>query len=341
MKRFPGRHLNCANIRDRASSRLVGPRGIALLALTMISGCAMARHKLSARQSDANSSIIVALDRTAMQEIALSALAPAYSTVHIAALTNPAGAKEAVHLAVQSAIETLPPVKEVYTADDASRRGVRLTWPYHADSAYQIRVSAGSIADLILDRRERVLTIGGGDTMRWLVTSVPMTSAGSSIAAPHILIKPVRARLKTNLIILTTARVYHVQLASVVSGGMTILAWQPIAAPVMSRVQKTSMTPPVAKSRHYRITTNERTLQPMTVIDNGRQVFIHMPLTFATASAPPLFIIQPDQSAQLVNYRLAGRTYIVDRLFDHAELRIGLRPQQRVRIDALPEGHPQ
>ena len=34
----------------------------------------------------------------------------------------------------------------------------------------------------------------------------------------------------------------------------------------------------------------------------------------------------------LVNYRMAGRYYIVDRLFDVAELRLGEKPQTIVRI---------
>ena len=44
--------------------------------------------------------------------------------------------------------------------------------------------------------------------------------------------------------------------------------------------------------------------------------------------APPLFVIE-DNEPVLVNYRLKDGSYIVDRLFDEAELRIG---KKRVRI---------
>ena len=37
---------------------------------------------------------------------------------------------------------------------------------------------------------------------------------------------------------------------------------------------------------------------------------------------------------QLVNYRVAGRYYVVDRLFGVAELRLGGKKQQIVRITA-------
>lgn len=48
--------------------------------------------------------------------------------------------------------------------------------------------------------------------------------------------------------------------------------------------------------------------------------------------APPLFMIGPKGDAELANYRMSGRYYVVDRLFDVAELRLGLKQQQVVRI---------
>ena len=50
--------------------------------------------------------------------------------------------------------------------------------------------------------------------------------------------------------------------------------------------------------------------------------------------APPLFVIGEDGEAQLVNYRVAGRYYVVDRLFGAAELRLGGKKQQIVRISS-------
>jgi type IV secretion system protein VirB9 len=41
----------------------------------------------------------------------------------------------------------------------------------------------------------------------------------------------------------------------------------------------------------------------------------------------------------VVNYRVRGRYYIVDRLFSEAELRLGEKPQQVVRIVRADAGH--
>ena len=46
----------------------------------------------------------------------------------------------------------------------------------------------------------------------------------------------------------------------------------------------------------------------------------------------PRQVIGPDAKPALVNYRVRGTTYIVDRLFAAAELRLGTAPQQVVRI---------
>jgi type IV secretion system protein VirB9 len=57
----------------------------------------------------------------------------------------------------------------------------------------------------------------------------------------------------------------------------------------------------------------------------------------ATGEAPPLFVIGGDGKAELVNYRLRERFYVVDRIFDAAELRLGRKKQQVVRISRLSQ----
>jgi hypothetical protein len=63
------------------------------------------------------------------------------------------------------------------------------------------------------------------------------------------------------------------------------------------------------------------------------QVFIEFPAGFARDQAPPLFARGSDGTSELINYRVRGRFYVVDRLFDAAELRLGGRKQQVVRIE--------
>ena len=61
-------------------------------------------------------------------------------------------------------------------------------------------------------------------------------------------------------------------------------------------------------------------------------MFIEFPSTLPQGEAPPLFVSGAGGRTELVNYRLRGRYYVVDRLFSAAELRLGERRQQVVRI---------
>lgn len=70
------------------------------------------------------------------------------------------------------------------------------------------------------------------------------------------------------------------------------------------------------------------------------------PSEYLTTRGPafaPLFIVGPNGENQLVNYRVNGSYYIVDRMFAAAELRLGEDPQQVVRItrtDGRSPGRP-
>ena len=51
-----------------------------------------------------------------------------------------------------------------------------------------------------------------------------------------------------------------------------------------------------------------------------------------------LFLVDGEDTVSLVNYRVRGRYYVVDRIFDAAELRLGAKKQAVVRITRTVEG---
>jgi type IV secretion system protein VirB9 len=57
----------------------------------------------------------------------------------------------------------------------------------------------------------------------------------------------------------------------------------------------------------------------------------------ARGDMPPLFAIGASGAAELVNYRVAGRYMIVDRLFERAELRLA-SGKRGVRVSIVREG---
>ncbi len=66
--------------------------------------------------------------------------------------------------------------------------------------------------------------------------------------------------------------------------------------------------------------------------DDGNKVYIEFPARLDQGEAPPPFVVGASGDSQFVNYRVSGHHYIVDRLFAAAELRLGEKPQQIVRI---------
>ena len=89
---------------------------------------------------------------------------------------------------------------------------------------------------------------------------------------------------------------------------------------------------------NYQIGGDKPAWLPLRAFDDGRQTFVEFPESIAVGEAPPLFVIGPSGDAELVNYRVRGRFYIIDRLFDVAELRLGTKKQQIVRIERVAEG---
>jgi type IV secretion system protein VirB9 len=79
----------------------------------------------------------------------------------------------------------------------------------------------------------------------------------------------------------------------------------------------------------------------LRAFDDGRQTFIEFPASLAVGEAPPLFLVDAKGTVSLVNYRVQGRYYVVDRIFDTAELRLGLKHQDVVQISRLGEAEDQ
>jgi len=83
----------------------------------------------------------------------------------------------------------------------------------------------------------------------------------------------------------------------------------------------------------YRIEGDRPPWRPVRAFDDGRQVFVEFPAGIAQGEMPPLWVVGQGDTAELVNYRVRGRYIVVDRLFAAAELRLGAKRQQRVRIE--------
>jgi type IV secretion system protein VirB9 len=83
----------------------------------------------------------------------------------------------------------------------------------------------------------------------------------------------------------------------------------------------------------YAVKGGDENLRPVRVFDDGAKTYIQMPLGVQNRQAPALVILGQDGKGELVNYRVKDQLYVVDRLFDHAQLILGSgKKAQKVEI---------
>lgn len=218
-------------------------------------------------------------------------------------------------------------------------------YPYTQGALYQVYTAVGQITDVALQPGEQLVGSGpvaAGDTVRWMIGDTESGSGGTRQI--HILVKPTRADLTTNLVINTDRRTYHMELRSTTGTYMASVSWQyPQDQLIALRRQNTraEAAQPVATgvdlasiNFRYSIKGDRAPWRPLRAFDDGSQVFIEFPRGIGQGEMPPLFIVGPEgDTSELVNYRVRGNHMMVDRLFAAAELRFGSgRKQQRVRI---------
>lgn len=213
-------------------------------------------------------------------------------------------------------------------------------YPFSDGALYRLYAAPERVTDIALQPGEAVVSVAAGDTVRWTVGDT--TSGSGDAKRVHILVKPFAAGLSTNLVITTDRRAYHLQLESTSATAMAALSWtypQDELIAIRRAAEQERAAAPVASGLAidqlyfgYAITGDNPPWRPLRAFDDGRQTYIEFPASIAVGEAPPLFTLDPDGGAQLVNYRMSGRFYVVDRLFGAAELRLGEKKQAVVRI---------
>ena len=224
-------------------------------------------------------------------------------------------------------------------------------YPYSAGALYQAYTAPGEITDIALQEGEQLVGTGpvaAGDTVRWIIGDTE--SGAGATKKVHILVKPTRPDLMTNLVINTDRRTYLLELRSTEKTYMASVSWQyaedqlialhqqnraaEAAAPIASGVDLASI------NFRYAIEGDNPAWRPLRAFDDGQKVFIEFPSGIRQGEMPPLFVIGPAGGSELVNYRVRQNYYIVDRLFAAAELRLGDKDSERrvriVRTDGRP-----
>ncbi|MGC1469730.1 MAG: P-type conjugative transfer protein TrbG, partial [Sphingorhabdus sp.] len=191
----------------------------------------------------------------------------------------------------------------------------RFVWAEGA--LYQVYAAPGQITDIALQPGEQLVGAGpvaAGDTVRWIIGDT--TSGTGNATRVHILVKPTRSDLATNLIINTDRRTYHLELRASSSTYMASVSWtypQDELIAIRGRASAAEAAAPVAAgialpnlSFGYRISGDRPDWRPVRVFDDGVRTFIEFPEGVARGEMPPVFVIGASGEGELVNYRVSG-----------------------------------
>jgi type IV secretion system protein VirB9 len=241
------------------------------------------------------------------------------------------------------------PVKRVQLANELARVeparanfiDATQVWPFSPDALYQVYSSPEKITDISLEAGEELVSVSAGDTVRWIIGDT--TSGTGTTQRVHVLVKPTRPDLRTNLLINTNRRTYHLELSSTAQTWLASVSWQyPLdqLALLKTASSRAIVASPIAEgvalerlNFGYEISGDRPTWRPIRAFDDGQKVYLQFPADIAQGDLPPLFIVGERKQAELVNYRVHAPYYIVDRLFEVAELRLGGKNEIKVRIE--------
>lgn len=216
--------------------------------------------------------------------------------------------------------------------DSGSFQEARHIYTYEPGALYELYTNPNYVSTILLEPGEILNNIAAGDTSRWMVSQAEgeTDSEGRTI----VLVKPQAANLRTNIVLITDRRTYLVE---AVSRGDSVYSAQ--VAWTYPQSTEQGHTPGIENLNfNYRIraTRGQRPeWLPTRAFDDGRRTYVEFPNAVASSDMPPLFVITAD-GAELVNYRVQGQRYVVDRIFETAELRLGTNAQTIVRIERNP-----
>ncbi|MHA6768850.1 P-type conjugative transfer protein TrbG [Sphingobium ummariense] len=221
-------------------------------------------------------------------------------------------------------------------------------YPFSEGTIFQVYAAPGLVTDIMLQPGENLVAVASGDTARWVIGDTTSGGSGSGSGdgkQTHVLVKPFSAGLLTNLVITTDRRAYHIRLVSTAATALSSMRWtypQDELLALRRQVDAARAAAPVETGLaieqlhfNYAISGDRPAWRPLRVFDDGSKTYVEFPASLANGDAPPLFVVGSDGKAELVNYRLRDRFYVVDRIFDAAELRLGLKKQQVVRIERV------
>jgi len=210
-----------------------------------------------------------------------------------------------------------------------AKENISRNFIFNQGDMYRIYAREGFLTTILLQPGEEVEFLGGGDTSRWAIEqAITGSNEGERTA---IYIKPFQQEIKTNLVINTNKRQYHFFLQSAKNYYNPLISFlYPRESQLKYKVQKLKdekqLTPVNTEDLFfgYKINHSRYKIAPSQVFDDGNKTFLIMKKEIKSSEAPVIYVEDPlTGDIALVNYRIKGNYYIIDRIFDKAIIKLG------------------
>ncbi|PZU45062.1 MAG: P-type conjugative transfer protein TrbG [Sphingomonas sp.] len=321
---------------------------LVLISTTIIAGCATTATSAPVPEAKSGVQALAAAPPSTDSPIALG---PPHQLIVEVPVPLPLPGQLKPLPAIARPLEPASPATRILQANAAARMepvrdgfiNAMQVWPFVDGALYQLYTAPGHVTDIALEPGERLVgpgPVAAGDTVRWIIGD---TESGTGVAKQvHILVKPTRSDIGTNLVINTDRRTYHLELRATERTWMASVRWdypqRALLAPPQGKAeperQAAAGVDPASLDFGYSLTGDRPAWRPVRAFNDGQQVFIEFDRSIAQGEMPPLFQVGPDgTSLELINYRVRDNYMIVDQLFSIAELRMGSgKKQTSVRI---------
>jgi len=221
-------------------------------------------------------------------------------------------------------------LKYTVTPEKEDFKGGAVVYNYVPNHIYKIFLAPFNLVDIQLEPGEQIVSPPAcGDTANFILGTSDSFIKGEK--CEHVYLKSVYPDKDTTLSINTNKRVYQFSLHSYKELFMPIVSFNyPIdsfenmkkAAEIQQRNSIFLSGTITDFNFSYDIipmSVNKPKWCPALVFDDGKKCYLNFPSSKRAAYAPVLFIVDGDKRI-LCNYRVVGDYYIVDQVFDHAEL---------------------
>lgn len=217
---------------------------------------------------------------------------------------------------------------------------------YMPGALYEIYASPGYLTSIVLKPGENLIAKTAGDTVRWIMGETTMGADRDQRTV--LIVKPLKPGLSTNMMITTDQRIYMIEVKSVKGGVYNASVTWNYPHDDFRDLEKKAVNSALQEEQivagqvnihdlnyDYAIETvrgSEPAWVPVETFDDGYKTYIRFENNLGTTKAPVLYVLADNGDTEIVNYRVRGNFYVIDRIIKTAELRMGTDSPQIVRI---------